>query len=193
MQNRQRLFYFSFCFFNCSTDDYLTNATTFAQENVKKFLSENGAEYPRFNDILLEKYVRNLIDGKYIPVPRKRASDQNQLIPHSVIPSLNGKIAFVSGGSSGIGRAVAKTLALSGITTVAVARRLDKLLELQTELKTQNIHTLVPMKLDITNKDEVNRNFELTESANAKSETNFCNRFLGSFRKLKQMLVQSTY
>lgn len=74
-----------------------------------------------------------------------------------VIPSLNGKIAFVTGASSGIGRAIAKTLAMSGIITVAVARRIDQLLKLQNELRSQNVDTLVPMKVDITNKDEVNK------------------------------------
>lgn len=158
------------------TEDYLTKASTFVQENVNKFLSENGSEYPRFDNSILEKYVQNLIAGEYVPAPRRiSASDQNQVsskfmnnmlmtimkitnqIPDSVIPSLNGKIAFVTGASSGIGRAIAKTLAKSGITTVAVARRLDQLIELQNELRSQNVDTLVPMKVDITNKDEVNK------------------------------------
>ncbi len=70
-------------------------------------------------------------------------------------PTLTGKVAFVSGASSGIGRAIAKNLAMSGITTVAVARRIDKLIELEDELKSLNFNTLVPMKVDITNKEEV--------------------------------------
>lgn len=153
---------------------------------------ENGAEYPRFNSIILEKYVKHLIDGAYIPAPPSRTAGQVQLpsklikkyfvlttskkmvnlIPGSVIPSLNGKIAFVTGASSGIGRAIAKTLATSGITTVAVARRIDKLLELQDELKLQNVDTLVPMKVDITNKDEVNFLYELNSGHYVKSFSN---------------------
>lgn len=61
----------------------------------------------------------------------------------------------MTGASSGIGKAIARQLAVSGLTTVAIARRIDKLIELQNELKLQNIDTLIPMKADITNKDEV--------------------------------------
>lgn len=157
---------------NCSTSDYLTNASTFAQENVNKFLVENGAEYPRFNEVSFEKYVKNFIDGEYIPTPYRLTTDQNilksnlqknltmefiliNLIADPIVQGLSGKIALVTGASSGIGRAIAKTLALSGVITVAVARRLDKLLELENELKSQNVNSLVPMKLDVTNKEEV--------------------------------------
>lgn len=57
----------SFFLFYFRTSDYLTNDSTFRQDNVNKFLSENGVEYPHFNEILFEKYVKNLIDGQYIP------------------------------------------------------------------------------------------------------------------------------
>lgn len=159
--------------FVCRTSDYLTNASTFRQDNVNKFLSEIGAEYPQFNELQFEKYVKNLIDGEYIPAPHKVTSDHSpitstfikswtvhelyQLIAKIIghIPALNGKIALVTGASSGIGRAIAKTLAKSGIITVAVARRIEKLIELQNELKLQNVDNLVPMQVDITDKDEV--------------------------------------
>ena len=62
---------------------------------------------------------------------------------------------MVTGASSGIGKLIAKTLAQSGVTTVAVARRTDLLEELENELKNENINTLVPMKMDVTDKNQV--------------------------------------
>lgn len=176
---------------------------------MNKFLLENGAEYPHFNEVLFEKYVKNLIDGEYIPTPDRRSSDENILkskfnekfheidqlineITDQIGQNLSKKIAFVTGASSGIGRAIAKTLALSGIITVAVARRLDKLIELQNELKSQNVNNLVPMKLDITNKDEVSFNLNLTILPNLISNLLF-SRCFHVFPKLKQTLVQLIY
>lgn len=65
--------------FNYRTSDYLTKAPTFAQENVTKFLTENGSEYPRFNDARLERFIKILIDGGYIPAPPRTSSDQRGL------------------------------------------------------------------------------------------------------------------
>lgn len=65
-------------------------------------------------------------------------------------------MALVTGASSGIGRAIARKLAKCGVITVAAARRLDLLTELQNELKAENGSvTLVPMRMDVTNRDEV--------------------------------------
>ncbi|XP_065204923.1 uncharacterized protein LOC135834874 [Planococcus citri] len=137
------------------TKDYLCNASTYRQDNVDKFLSEIGIEYPQFNETSLDKYVTNLINGRYIPAPEAKSISNNSPVNISKLPHLEGKIALVTGASSGIGRLIAKTLAQSGVTTVAAARRIDRLEELEIELKSQNIKTLIPMKMDITDKNQV--------------------------------------
>jgi NAD(P)-dependent dehydrogenase (short-subunit alcohol dehydrogenase family) len=63
---------------------------------------------------------------------------------------LSGKVAVVTGASSGIGRATAQRLAQEGMTVVAVARREERLQELADEFD-----GIVPHVADVTSTDEV--------------------------------------
>lgn len=56
----------------------------------------------------------------------------------------------VTGASSGIGRALAKALVASGATVLAMARREERLRELQDELGSE----LIPFKGDVTDRDQ---------------------------------------
>jgi short-subunit dehydrogenase len=72
--------------------------------------------------------------------------------------SLTGKRAIVTGASSGIGRAVAETLARRGTKVVAVARSQDKLNALVQELKTANAPgEVVACVADVTNPEDRKR------------------------------------
>ena len=48
---------------------------------------------------------------------------------------IKGKIAFISGASSGIGKAVAEKLAQKGVNLILCARRADVLAELKAKLE----------------------------------------------------------
>lgn len=69
---------------------------------------------------------------------------------------LTGKVALVTGASSGIGRASALALANQGAKVAVAARRLDRLEALVAEVKTRGKEALaIPM--DVTKKEEVEK------------------------------------
>src|SRR6056297_1893750 len=64
---------------------------------------------------------------------------------------LKDKVAVVTGASSGIGRAIAKSLSQAGCKVVLASRSAEKLIELQEELKNE---TMVA-EMDVSNSESV--------------------------------------
>ncbi len=67
---------------------------------------------------------------------------------------LTGKVAFVTGASSGIGRASAMALANQGAKVAVCARRIDRLEALAAEIATSG-GVALPITLDVTKKDQI--------------------------------------
>jgi NADP-dependent 3-hydroxy acid dehydrogenase YdfG len=67
---------------------------------------------------------------------------------------LDGQVAIVTGASSGIGEATAKSLASSGASVVVAARRENELQELQAQIEAEDGDALV-VPTDITNDDDI--------------------------------------
>jgi hypothetical protein len=69
---------------------------------------------------------------------------------------LTGKVAVVTGASSGLGEGFARTLVRAGATVVACARRLDRLEVLAKEVDTgaPGEGLLVPVRCDVTNEED---------------------------------------
>ena len=67
---------------------------------------------------------------------------------------LSGKVALVTGASSGIGRASALALAAQGARVVVASRRLDQLQALVAEIKNHG-HDALAAQMDVTKKPEV--------------------------------------
>ncbi len=67
---------------------------------------------------------------------------------------LTGKVALVTGASSGIGRASALALAKQGATVVVAARRTDRLQELAKEIVVLGRESL-PVMMDVTKKETI--------------------------------------
>ncbi|MBI3576859.1 SDR family NAD(P)-dependent oxidoreductase, partial [Candidatus Gottesmanbacteria bacterium] len=67
---------------------------------------------------------------------------------------LTGKVAFVTGASSGIGRASAIALAMQGAKVAIAARRFDKLQALAGEIKSRGKEALA-VQMDVTQKADI--------------------------------------
>lgn len=68
---------------------------------------------------------------------------------------LKNKIVFISGASSGIGKACAELFAQAGAKLILGARSVEKLQELGNELKVQYQTEILALKLDVQDKDAV--------------------------------------
>ena len=63
--------------------------------------------------------------------------------------NLKGRVAVVSGASSGLGRQIATSFAKQGADLVILARRIDRLEALKKELEYTGVNIL-PIKCDVT-------------------------------------------
>ena len=76
--------------------------------------------------------------------------------------NLNGRIAVITGASSGLGRQMAKSFAKQGASLVILARRMDKLRELKQELEQDGTQVLA-IKCDVTDTNNINEAAKITE------------------------------
>lgn len=72
-----------------------------------------------------------------------------------------GKVAVVTGASSGIGASIAKELCRHGVIVVGMARRLDRLLEMKKDISAEKEgSTFHPVKCDLTKENDIKIAFE---------------------------------
>jgi NAD(P)-dependent dehydrogenase (short-subunit alcohol dehydrogenase family) len=74
---------------------------------------------------------------------------------------LDNKVAIVTGGGSGIGKAIARSLADGGAQTVIAGRSKERLIRAAEELAVSG-STVVPIPTDVTDEGQVNALFEQT-------------------------------
>lgn len=75
---------------------------------------------------------------------------------------LKGRIAVITGASSGLGRQMAHAFAKQGANLVILARRMERLEELKIELEKYGVSVL-PIKCDVTNTEDINEAAKLAE------------------------------
>jgi len=75
---------------------------------------------------------------------------------------LKGRVAAITGASSGLGRQMALGFAERGADLVLLARRIERLEELKSELENKGIRALA-IKCDVTNTDDINNAAKIAE------------------------------
>ena len=77
--------------------------------------------------------------------------------------NLKGRVAVITGASSGLGKQMSKAFAGQGANLVLMARRVERLEELRGELETLGVRVL-PVKCDVTNVEEIKEAANLAET-----------------------------
>lgn len=75
----------------------------------------------------------------------------------------SGRLAIVTGASSGIGRELTKLLVPKQCTVIAVARRADRLEELSNELPGESVQRLIPLVGDVTDQSVCERAIKMID------------------------------
>ena len=76
--------------------------------------------------------------------------------------NLKGRVAVITGASSGLGKQMARAFASQGADLAILARRVERLEELKNELSNLGVKIL-PVKCDVTSSDDINNAASLVE------------------------------
>ena len=68
--------------------------------------------------------------------------------------NLKGRVAVVTGASSGLGKQISMALAKQGADLVILARRIERLEEFKIELEKEGVKVL-PVKCDVTSTEDI--------------------------------------
>ncbi|KAI1446653.1 putative NRPS-like enzyme [Annulohypoxylon stygium] len=135
------------------TVDFLKWITVLKDPATGPVLSKTGLQRPKIDNKLLETYTRHFCARGWLPRPPRR-SHVNGVSKLSNPGPLAGKVAVVTGASSGIGAAVAAALAREGANVAIAARRTEALETLKNKITNSGSKVLV-RKTDVTDRKQV--------------------------------------
>ncbi|CAH1795408.1 unnamed protein product, partial [Owenia fusiformis] len=95
----------------------------------------------------------------------------------------SGRVALVTGASSGIGAAVSEDLVKAGVNVIGCARRVDKIQALADKLKGEK-GSLTAMKCDLNNEDEIKAMFEVINKDHGGADICINNAGIGNYAPL---------
>lgn len=112
---------------------------------------------PPIDKHLLQKYARHWYSRGWVASQPTNVSDSsNGVVAYNIARPLAGKVAVVTGASSGIGAAVAKALAREGAHVALAARRVPTLEKLKADISRGHSNSKVHIhKTDVTDRAQV--------------------------------------
>ncbi|KAI1411096.1 putative NRPS-like enzyme [Hypoxylon sp. FL1857] len=137
------------------TVDFLKWVTVLKDPVTGPTLTGLGLERPKIDNKLLETYTRHFCARGWLPRPPRRTHvNGNGVVKPLKRGPLSGRVAVVTGASSGIGAAVATALAREGAHVAIAARRTEALDALKSKLNSTGSKVLV-QKTDVTDRKQV--------------------------------------
>lgn len=158
------------------TVDFLKWVTVLKDPATQPHLSRAGLQRPKIDSSLLQIYVRHFCARGWLPKsPLRRRNQLNTTTPTTTTTTvtsasaatpaqvmatgpLAGRIAVVTGASSGIGAAVATALAKEGAHVALAARRIDALENIKSKLLSSSNNAgnkVIVHKTDVTDRAQV--------------------------------------
>jgi amino acid adenylation domain-containing protein/thioester reductase-like protein len=141
------------------TIEFLRDIVVLDNAATRPFRAE--VERPKVDGILLETYARHWFARGWLPRPPSRQDAKGGFAALPRRGVLYGKVAVVTGASSGIGAAVATALAREGCHVALAARRTETLEALKRKLVIREGKVLV-QATDVTDKKQVEALFAST-------------------------------
>ncbi|KAI6083247.1 putative NRPS-like enzyme [Hypoxylon rubiginosum] len=135
------------------TVDFLKWVTVLKDPATGPALAKAGLERPKIDSKLLETYARHFCARGWLPRAPRR-TQTNGAPQLSKRGPLAGRVAVITGASSGIGAAVATALAKEGASVAIAARRTEALESLKNKLVSTGSKVLVH-KTDVTDRKQV--------------------------------------
>jgi NADP-dependent 3-hydroxy acid dehydrogenase YdfG len=117
------------------TVDYLKAVTILDDAATLPILALHGVQKPKFDLNLYHTYARHFYAKGWLSHPPALPSIEVKKVPIPTNGSLAGRVAVITGASSGIGAAVAAALVAKGVHVALAARRTSALEAVQTKIK----------------------------------------------------------
>ncbi|UKZ51253.1 putative NRPS-like protein biosynthetic cluster [Trichoderma virens] len=136
------------------TVDSLQGAIVLKDGATQPTLDLYGIERIKINAALLETYTRHFYARGWLPKPPRRLKT-NGAASSVKKGRLAGKVAIVTGASSGIGAAVAAGLAMEGASVALAARRTDALESIKAKIVSSSRGKVLIHQTDVAKKDQV--------------------------------------
>ncbi|CAI6087061.1 unnamed protein product [Clonostachys chloroleuca] len=142
----------------------LQSVIVLKDEKTLALLDIYGLKRPRLDSALLETYMRHFYSRGWLPHPPKRQAVNGVLSSPKKMGRLAGKVAVVTGASSGIGAAVAVGLAREGAHVTLAARRTEALEAVKAQCTGNGCGgKILIQKTDVTDKAQVESLIKTTE------------------------------